>query len=186
MGTGGVTGICFAGRFMDKPGRRPGFAVMLLQATIFVTWWIFATDQATLFRAGIVWGWGFPGVRGPITTYTAEMFPTRIRGVGNRFSWTIGMFRGYVPWPFVSVYPRETTGLFQAAFLLIPAIMIIQALIVWFHGPKHAEGAGRDLSLMGASNSDEARARERRGPHPSRHAALPGGRKWCAALTLSL
>jgi hypothetical protein len=65
----------------------------------------------------------------------------RIRGVGNGFSWTIGMICGYVLWPFVSVYLRETTGSFQAPFLLIP-IMVIQTLIIWFYSP---ENAGKEL-----------------------------------------
>jgi MFS family permease len=74
--------------------------------------------------------------------YTAEMYPTRIRGVGNGFSWTIGMLCGYVLWPFVSVYLRQTTGSFQAAFLLIPVIMVIQTLIIWSYSP---ENAGKEL-----------------------------------------
>ena len=134
----GVTGICFGGWLIDKMGRRLGFAFLLLQATVFMTWWIFATDKTTLLILGFVWGWGFLGVWGPITTYTAEMYPTRIRGVGNGFSWTIGLFCGYVLWPFVSVYLRETTGSFQAAFLLIPVIMVIQTLVIWFYSPEHA------------------------------------------------
>jgi MFS transporter, putative metabolite:H+ symporter len=134
----GVTGICFAGWFIDKLGRRLGFTVMLLQATICMTIWIFATDKTTLFVLGVAWGWGFLGVWGPITTYTAEMFPTRIRGVGNGFSWTIGFFAGYVLWPFVSVYLREATGSFQSAFMCIPVIMIIQMLIIWFCSPEYA------------------------------------------------
>jgi sugar phosphate permease len=44
----GVTGICFAGWFIDKLGRRLGFAFMLLEATVFMTWWIFATDKTEL------------------------------------------------------------------------------------------------------------------------------------------
>src|ERR1700712_1363111 len=138
----GVTGICFAGWFIDKLGRRLGFALMLLEASVFMTWWIFATDKTELMILGLLWGWGFLGVWGPITAYTAEMYPTRIRGVGNGFSWTIGMFCGYVLWPFVSVYLRQTTGSFQAAFLLIPAIMVIQTLIIWLYSP---ENAGKEL-----------------------------------------
>jgi MFS family permease len=134
----GVTGICFAGWFIDKLGRRLGFAFMLLQASLFMTWWIFATDKTTLIVVGFIWGWGFLGVWGPITTYTAEMFPTRIRGVGNGFAWTVGMFCGYVLWPFVSVYLRQTTGSFQAAFLLIPIIMIVQTVIIWVYSPEYA------------------------------------------------
>ncbi len=138
----GVTGICFAGWFIDKLGRRLGFLFMLAQATVCMTIWIFATDKTTLFVLGIAWGWGFLGVWGPITTYTSEMYPTRIRGVGNGFSWTVGMFCGYVLWPFVSVYLREATGSFQAAFFLIPVIMVIQAAIIWFYSPEHA---GKEL-----------------------------------------
>jgi MFS family permease len=134
----GVTGICFAGWIIDKLGRRLGFALMLMEATVFMTWWIFAEDKTTLMILGLLWGWGFLGVWGPITTYTAEMYPTRIRGVGNGFSWTVGMFAGYVLWPFVSVYLRQTTGSFQAAFLLIPVIMVIQIAIIWLYSPEYA------------------------------------------------
>jgi hypothetical protein len=52
------------------------------------------------------------------------------------------MFCGYVLWPFVSVYLRQTTGSFQAAFLLIPVIMVIQAVIIWFCSPEYA---GKEL-----------------------------------------
>ena len=134
----GVTGICFAGWLIDKLGRRLGFAFMLLEASIFMTWWIFATGKTELMVLGLLWGWGFLGVWGPITAYTAEMYPTRIRGVGNGFSWTIGMFCGYVLWPFVSVYLRQTTGSFQAAFLLIPMIMVLQTVIIWLCSPEYA------------------------------------------------
>jgi MFS family permease len=137
-GLTGVTGICFAGWLIDKLGRRLGFAFMLLQASVFMAWWIFATGKTELMVLGLLWGWGFLGVWGPITAYTAEMFPTRIRGVGNGFAWTIGMFCGYVLWPFVSVYLRQTTGSFQAAFLLIPAVMVLQTVIIWFYSPEYA------------------------------------------------
>jgi len=48
------------------------------------------------------------------------------------------MFCGYVLWPFVSVYLRQTTGSFQAAFLLIPAIMVLQTIIIWMYSPEYA------------------------------------------------
>jgi MFS family permease len=141
----GVTGICFAGWLIDKIGRRAGMGIMLIQASIFMTWWVFATDKTTLLILGLIWGWGFLGAWGPFTAYTAEMFPTRIRGVGNGFAWTVGMFCGYVLWPFVSVWLRQMTGSFQAAFLLIPVVMIIQALVIWFRSPEHA---GKDLDQI--------------------------------------
>ena len=73
-----------------------------------------------------------------MTAYTAEMYPTRIRGVGNGFSWAVAFIIGAVLWPFVSVYLRETTGSFVAAFLLIPVILLVMAAIIWFYSPEHA------------------------------------------------
>ena len=143
----GVTGICFAGWFIDKLGRRLGFAFMLLQATVFMVWWLFATDKATLFWLGIVWGWGFLGVWGPITTFTAEIYPTRIRGVGNGFSWFFGLFGGYVLWPFVTVWLQQLTGSFRAAFMIIPAVMILQILVLWFYSPEYARRELNEIAI---------------------------------------
>jgi putative MFS transporter len=76
-------------------------------------------------------------VWGPVTTYTAEMYPTRIRGVGNGFSWSMTFLIGAVVWPSVSVWLRETTGSFVAAFLLVPVILVAMAAIIWFYSPEH-------------------------------------------------
>jgi hypothetical protein len=43
-----------------------------------------------------------------------------------------------VLWPFVSVYLREATGSFAAAFLLIPVILVGMAAIIWFYSPENA------------------------------------------------
>ena len=98
------------------------FAILLLEAAVFMTIWIFAADRVALWLLGMAWAWGFIGVWGPVTTYTAEMYPTRIRGVGNGFSWSVAFLIGAVLWPFVSVWLRQTTGSFVAAFLLIPGM----------------------------------------------------------------
>ena len=74
-----------------------------------------ADSKIALWLLGMGWAWGFIGVWGPVTTYTAEMYPTRIRGVGNGFSWSVAFLVGAVLWPFVSVWLRETTGSFVAS-----------------------------------------------------------------------
>jgi hypothetical protein len=38
----------------------------------------------------------------------------------------------------LSVYLRETTGSFVAAFLLIPLILLVMAAIIWCYSPEHA------------------------------------------------
>jgi MFS transporter, putative metabolite:H+ symporter len=83
-----------------------------------------------------------------VTAYTAEMYPTRIRGVGNGFSWAVAFLIGAVLWPFVSVYLRETTGSFVAAFLLIPVILVVMATIIWFYSPEHARKELDAISVL--------------------------------------
>ncbi len=133
-----TTGFWAGGWMIDHLGRRLGFAVLLLEAALFMTIWIFAENTLALWLLGMAWSWGFIGVWGPVTTYTAEMYPTRIRGVGNGFSWAVAFLVGAVLWPFVSVWLRESTGSFVAAFLLIPVILLIMAAIIWFYSPEHA------------------------------------------------
>jgi len=141
----GVLGIAGAGWIIDRFGRRLGFVLLLLQGALFMGLWIFTTDRALLWTWGLLWSIGFLGVWGPATTYTAEMYPTRIRGVGNGFSWAIAFFIGYVLWPFVAVWLHESTGSFAAAFMLIPLAMLAQAVVVWFFSPEHA---GKDLDQI--------------------------------------
>jgi hypothetical protein len=45
--------------------------------------------------------------------------------------------------PFVSVYLRETTGSFVAAFLLIQMILLMIAAIIWFYSTEHARKGAR-------------------------------------------
>jgi MFS family permease len=141
----GTSGFWVGGWMIDRFGRRIGFAVLLIEAAAFMTLWIFAESKIALWVLGMAWNWGFVGVWGPVTTYTAEMYPTRIRGVGNGFSWAVAFFIGAVLFPFVSVYLRETTGSFIAAFLLIPVILLTLAAIIWFYSPEHA---GKDLDAI--------------------------------------
>jgi MFS family permease len=99
-----------------------------------VTAWIFVGSRIALWVLGLIWSWGF------ITCgdLHAEMYPTRIRGVGNGFSWAVAVLVGAVLWPFVSAYLHQTTGSFAAAFLLTPVILLALAGIVWFYSPEHA------------------------------------------------
>jgi MFS family permease len=140
-----TTGFWAGGWMIDRFGRRLGFAILLIEAAVFMTIWIFAESKIALWVLGMAWSWGFIGVWGPVTAYTAEMYPTRIRGVGNGFSWAVAFLVGAVLWPFVSVYLRETTGSFVAAFLLIPVILLTLAAIIWFYSPEHAR---KDLDAI--------------------------------------
>jgi hypothetical protein len=58
---------------------------------------------------------------------TQRRLIARVEVLGNGFSWAVAFIIGAVLWPFVSVYLRETTGSFVAAFLLIPVILLVMA-----------------------------------------------------------
>lgn len=138
----GFLGLLASGWIADRFGRRPAFYVMLAEGAVFITLWVFATTDLELWIYGLLWSIGFLGFWGPSMILTAEIYPTRIRGAGNGFSWSVAWVFGFVLWPFLAVGLQQRTGSFAAAFLLIPAAMACMALGVWWFTPEHA---GREL-----------------------------------------
>lgn len=134
----GVLGLISSGWIADRIGRRVAFLVMLAEGAIFLTLWIFAQSDMALWVFGLLWSVGYLGFWGPSMTITAEVFPTRIRGVANGFVWSVAWLVGFVLWPFVTVYLQQRSGSFQSAFLVCPVIMVLMGLGVWFFCPDHA------------------------------------------------
>jgi len=108
----GFFGLCAAGWLADKIGRRVGFIALLSWGAVFMTLWVYAASDLWLWIFGLSWSFGFLGFWGPSTTLTAEVFPTRIRGVANGVVWFIGFFVGFVLWPFATVALQQATGSF--------------------------------------------------------------------------
>jgi MFS family permease len=133
----GFFGLWLAGWLADRVGRRAGFIITLLEGAVFLIAWIYSESHLLL------WIFGFLGFWGPSTVLTAEIFPTRARGVANGVIWAIAYFVGFVLWPFVTVALQQATGSFKLAFLCIPAFMVLMALGVWLWVPEHA---GKDLN----------------------------------------
>ena len=138
----GFLGLLASGWIADRFGRRPAFYVMLAEGAVFLTLWVYATTNLELWVYGLLWSIGFLGFWGPSMILTAELYPTRIRGAGNGFSWAVAWVFGFVLWPFLAIGLQQHTGSFAAAFLLIPVAMACMALGVWWFTPDHA---GRDL-----------------------------------------
>src|SRR6516164_8529343 len=141
----GFLGLCAAGWLADKIGRRVGFIALLIWGAVFMTLWVYAPSNLWLWIFGLAWSFGFLGFWGPSTTLTAEVFPTRIRGVANGVVWFIGFFVGFVLWPFATVYLQQRTGSFDLAFLCIPILMIAMAIGVWLWVPEHS---GKELNAI--------------------------------------
>ena len=144
-GIAGFFGLCLAGWLADRVGRRVGFIVTLLEGAVFLTAWIFTDNHLLLWLFGLAWSFGFLGFWGPSTVLTAEIFPTRIRGVANGAVWAVAYFVGFVLWPFVTVALQQATGSFALAFLCIPVFMVLMALGVWLWVPEHS---GKDLNQI--------------------------------------
>lgn len=134
----GVLGLIASGWIADRIGRRAAFLVMLIQGGVFLTLWVFAKSNLALWVFGLLWSIGYLGFWGPSMTLTAEIFPTRIRGVANGFVWSVAWLVGFVLWPFVTVYLQQRSGSFQSAFLVCPVIMALMAIGVWLFCPDHA------------------------------------------------
>ena len=84
------------------------------------------------------------GIWGPDTTLTAEIFPTRIRGVRMASCGSSAISVGFVLWPFATVALQQATGSFALAFLTIP-VLGAMAVGVWFIVPEHA---GKELNAI--------------------------------------
>ncbi len=139
----GFFGLWAAGWLADRVGRRAGFVVCLIEGGAFITAWLYSESNLLLWIFGLAWSFGFLGFWGPSTLLTAEIFPTRVRGVANGVVWAVAYFVGFVLWPFVTVALQQATGSFKLAFLCIPVFMAAMALGVWFLVPEHA---GKELN----------------------------------------
>ena len=141
----GFLGLLAAGIISDRFGRKPAFYVMLAEGAIFLTLWVFAESNAALWIYGLLWSIGFLGFWGPSTILTAEIYPTRIRGAGNGFTWAVAWLVGFVLWPFVTIGLQQHTGSFAAAFLVVPVAMLLMGLGIWRFAPEHV---GKDLDSI--------------------------------------
>jgi MFS family permease len=139
----GFLGLCVVGWLIDRIGRRRTFILTLIEGAIFMTLWVYSESHVLLWTFGLAWSLGFLGFWGPSTTLTAEVFPTRIRGVANGVVWAIAYFVGFVLFPFVTIALQQHTGSFALSFLCIPVLMVAMAIGVTLIVPEHT---GKELN----------------------------------------
>ncbi|HEY1932558.1 MAG TPA: MFS transporter [Acetobacteraceae bacterium] len=141
----GFLGLLVAGLISDRFGRKPAFYIMLVEGAVFLTLWVYAESDTALWIYGLLWSIGFLGFWAPSMILTAEVYPTRIRGVGNGFSWAVAWLIGFVLWPFVTIGIQQSTGSFAKAFLIVPVAMILMGIGIWLFTPEHA---GKELDTI--------------------------------------
>jgi MFS family permease len=141
----GFIGLLVAGLISDHFGRKPAFYIMLVEGAVFLTLWVYAQSNIALWVYGLLWSIGFLGFWAPSMILTAEIYPTRIRGVGNGFSWAVAWLVGFVLWPFVTIGIQQSTGSFTKAFLIVPVAMGLMGLGIWLFTPEHR---GKELDAI--------------------------------------
>ncbi len=141
----GFVGLLVAGLISDHFGRKPAFYVMLVEGAVFLTLWVYAESTIALWVYGLLWSIGFLGFWAPSMILTAEIYPTRIRGVGNGFSWAVAWLVGFVLWPFVTIGIQQSTGSFTKAFLIVPVAMVLMGIGIWLFTPEHR---GKELDAI--------------------------------------
>lgn len=133
----GAAGYYLCGWIADRWSRIVAMLVGNIICTVFIIPWALVSNKWLLYVFGLAANFGLIGVWGVILTYTAELFPTRIRGVGQGFAWMLSglLTRGV---PYAALWIRNLTGSFQAAFLVIPGLLVIQLIGLWVGKEEHA------------------------------------------------
>ncbi|MHA6627245.1 MFS transporter [Pseudonocardia sichuanensis] len=126
-GVAGAFGYYLMGWIADRWSR---FRAMLTGNLIFIVTlvpWALATETWQLWVFGLASNFGLIGVWGTVLTYTAELYPTRMRGVGMGLTWMVAGFLGVLV-PYGALWIRNVTGSFTAAFMLIPLLLVVQLI----------------------------------------------------------
>ncbi|HXT94261.1 MAG TPA: MFS transporter, partial [Trebonia sp.] len=127
FGVFGAVGYWFLGWISDKWSR---FAAMVVGNIITIATIIpfsLVHGYAALWIFGCLADFGLIGVWGVIFTYTAELFPTRMRGTGSGFSWTVAGLVGFGA-PYAAVWLRDLSGSFALPFILVAPILVLQII----------------------------------------------------------
>jgi putative MFS transporter len=137
FGVFGALGYWFLGWIGDRWSR---FTAMLVGNIITIATIIpfaLVTSNAALWWFGCLADFGLIGVWGIIFTYSAELFPTRNRGTGSGFVWTIAGLAGFGV-PYAAVWLNDMSGSFSLPFILIAPILVVQCIGLFFFRVEYA------------------------------------------------
>jgi MFS transporter, putative metabolite:H+ symporter len=137
FGVFGALGYWFLGWIGDRWSR---FTAMLVGNIITIATIIpfaLVTSNAALWWFGCLADFGLIGVWGIIFTYSAELFPTRNRGTGSGFVWTIAGLAGFGV-PYAAVWLNDMSGSFSLPFIIIAPILVVQSVGLFFFRVEYA------------------------------------------------
>jgi len=143
-GLAGTLGYYLFGWIADHRSRLSAMFAGNLLCIVTIIPWALSTEPWAIYTFGLLANVGLIGVWGTIMTYTAELFPTRMRGTGMGLTWTVSGLLG-IGVPYAALWVRDATGSFTAAFLLIPVLLVIQMIGLFI---ARVDYAGRTLDAI--------------------------------------
>ncbi len=121
--------IC--GWLCDLFGRRwviPAFAV---PAAVLLVWMGYLSDATSLFWVGLATNFLITGSFGTGLGYTAELFPTQIRGTGVGASFTFGLAAASTA-PLIMGWIATAYSFAAGLPLLALSFLLLAPLFIWF------------------------------------------------------
>lgn len=133
-------GYISAAYLVDKIGRRYTLSLYLLCSGISSYFFGHATSEAMLLTSGICMSFFNLGAWGVIYTYTPELYPTEIRGLGSGWAAGIGRIGGIIA-PFLVGFLLSHEMHMDAIFYLFASVFVIIALVVLSFGKESKKQA---------------------------------------------
>lgn len=142
---GGIPGFYFTGLMLERIGRKPVTAAVLLLGATAAYFYGSATNTTWLFITGFVMQFFMFGMWSALYAYTPELYPTRARATGAGFASAFGRIGAIIgPVLLPIVVARAGTG---AAFNLGAAAFCVAAVLILTLG---VETKGRVLESVSA------------------------------------
>ncbi|MCL4559782.1 MAG: MFS transporter [Chloroflexi bacterium] len=143
-----IPGYFSAAYFVEKIGRKATFVVYLLGAAVGAFFFgdvaLVGKDIPSILLWGCVISFFNLGAWGIVYTYTPELYPTRLRGLGTGWAAAVGRLFAFLA-PLSVAYQIAILGSDRTVFTLFTIVMVIGGLVVLVLGP---ETRGRSLESL--------------------------------------
>jgi putative MFS transporter len=133
-----LPGYLCAAILIEKIGRKPVLAIFLLGTALAALFCGLAGGEAQNLNAGCLLYFFALGAWGCVYSYTPELYPTRIRGLGTGWAAAFGRVGALVaPLLVPLLYGSLGTGTgFVAVFVVLTVIFVLVALVVGIFGKE--------------------------------------------------
>lgn len=133
-------GYLSAAYFVDKIGRRYTLSLYLLCSGLSSYFFGHATSETMLLTAGIFMSFFNLGAWGVIYTYTPELYPTEIRGLGSGWAAGVGRIGGIIA-PILVGFLLSQQLHRDSIFYLFASVFMIISLVVLCFGKESKQQA---------------------------------------------